>query len=59
MILQPYNDDNDDGEALKSLFFSVNQLRLKRADSVSENMIRLIIHIFTANDIVLKFEQYY
>ena len=58
MILQPYIDDNDDGEASKS-HFSVNRLRFKRADLVSENMIRLIIHIFTANDIVLKFEQYY
>jgi hypothetical protein len=35
MILQPYIDDNDDGETSKSLF-SINQLRFKRADLVSE-----------------------
>ena len=35
MILQPYIDDNDDREASKSLS-SVNRLRFKRADLVSE-----------------------
>lgn len=58
MILQPYIDDNDGGEASKSLFLLTGS-GSKEQIWCLKNMIRLIIHILTANDIVLKFEQYY